>query len=114
MLHLASRPGLNLERRLADAPVEKFGNFAVLGGFGQNGWLLANEFELAGRVALNGQAPVTVHGFGDVCAHRGGHRKLGVAVEHSEHKVAVVAGGSGVPEPKFCDAVGVNVLGRTL
>ena len=114
LLHLAASPGLNLEGCLADAPVEQLGDFAVFGGFGQDGWLLANQLELASRVALDGQATVAVHGLGDVCANRCRHRKLGVSIEHAEHKVAVVTCSSCVPKPKLCDAVGVNVLGCAL
>ena len=114
MLHLSASPGLNLEGGLADTAVEQLGNLAVFGGFGQNRRLLANQLEFALLIALNREPAVAVHGFGDIGAHRGRHGKLGESIENSQHEVAVVSGGTGVPKAKFGDSVGVNMLRRAL
>ena len=86
----------------------------MFGGLGQNRRLLANQLEFALIVALNREPAVAVHGFGDVGAHRGRHGKLGESVENSQHKVAVVSGGTGIPKAKFGDSVGVDMLGCAL
>lgn len=60
------------------------------------------------------QAAVAGHGLGDVHQQRLGDGEAGVALQRVYGLLGVEAGGAGVPQRQWGDAVGVDVLGRAL
>ncbi|CAB4615404.1 unannotated protein [freshwater metagenome] len=114
MFDRAARPVLNAKSGLAYAPAEQVCHFAVVACLDQNCRAVRGQFESAIFGAPDDQAAVARHGFDDVGAHRGWYRELRVAIENSKNEIGVVTGGTRIPEAKFCNSVGVNVLGSTL
>ena len=66
------------------------------------------------RVLHQLQAPVAIHGVGDVDQQRVRHRVAAVANQRVDDLLGIVTGRPRVPQPQRRQPVGVDVLGRAL
>ncbi len=120
LLELSARPGLHdvgagavgcggvtlLEQQARD--------LLRAGDLAQHRGIPRRQDEHAIGIALDHEPAVPADGLGEVDRDARRHREARVLLERREHVLGGVAGGASVPEAEAGDAVGVDVLGRTL
>ena len=99
---------------VVEAGAQHRGDLLVPQHLFEHGAIQADQGQAVRRVLDQLQPAVAGHGVDDVDEQRLGHRVAGEADQRIDHLLGVVTCGAGIPERQRGDAVGVDVLRRTL